>query len=73
LDLRRYCSTLFAESYTVLGARGSGVPSRAVHPSCINCGSGHLSANKKCLVFVNKKNIQELKVKEGLTFPEARK
>lgn len=37
-------------------------------PHFVSCGGFHLSANKTYLVSVDKKKIQELKVKEGLTF-----
>jgi len=40
---------------------------------CVNCGGNHLSIYKKCLVFIDEKNIQELKVNEGLMLPEARR
>jgi hypothetical protein len=39
---------------------------------CVNC-SEHPSSNKKCPKYLEEKAIQELKVKEGLSFPDARK
>jgi hypothetical protein len=40
-------------------------------PCPSGCGGCHPSADKKCPVFVDEKEIQDLKVKEGLTFSEA--
>jgi len=42
-------------------------------PHSINCDSNYTSADKKCPVFFIERNIQVLKVKEGLTFLKARK
>jgi hypothetical protein len=38
---------------------------------CAICSGSHSSVNNKCLVFADTKGVQELKVKDGLTFPEA--
>jgi hypothetical protein len=38
---------------------------------CVNCDSKHPSVDSRCPFFVNKKDIQKLKVKEHPTFLEA--
>ncbi|PSN29501.1 hypothetical protein C0J52_26923 [Blattella germanica] len=41
-------------------------------PCCVNCGV-HCSSFKQCSKFMEEKKIQELRVKNKLTFPETRK
>jgi hypothetical protein len=37
----------------------------------VNCGGFYPSAGRKFPVFVDEKEMQEVKVKEGAAFPEA--
>jgi hypothetical protein len=36
----------------------------------VNCFRAHASANRRCLVFLDRKAIQELRVKDSLSFFE---
>jgi hypothetical protein len=55
------------------GEAGNG-DSPCTNPSrCVNCQGNHHSNSKKFPIFLKEKDIQELRVKEGLSFPEARK
>lgn len=42
-------------------------------PRCMKCDGNSPSASKKWPIFMDKKEIQELKVKRDLTFPKAQK
>jgi hypothetical protein len=40
---------------------------------CVTCTGDHPSSNNKCSMYLKEKEIQELKVKEGMTISEAQK
>src|SRR5207253_235359 len=42
-------------------------------PKCVNCKGDHPSSDKVCSTWVEEKKVQEIKVKEGLPYAEARK
>ncbi|KAK4883445.1 hypothetical protein RN001_006764 [Aquatica leii] len=41
--------------------------------SCINCNGNHSSRSRNCPTYKQEKAIQEVKVRENLTYPEAKK
>ena len=43
------------------------------HLKCVNCNGEHGSFSRKCPVWEKEKRIQEVRVTQGLSFPEARK
>jgi hypothetical protein len=42
-------------------------------PHCVNCFGAHVSADRKCPIFLEERAIQELRDNDGLSFMDARK
>lgn len=40
---------------------------------CANCNGNHPSYSKKCPIYVQEKQVQEIRVKNNVSYPEARK
>ena len=40
---------------------------------CVNCKKDHLSYSKTCEKWIRKKEIQTIRTKQNITYPEARK
>jgi hypothetical protein len=55
------------------GENGHGEEPCSNPPHCVNCSGAHASADRRCPVFLDEKAIQELRVKDGLSFLNARK
>lgn len=42
-------------------------------PHCANCGGSHAASDRQCPRWIREKKVQEIKYKNNISFPEARK
>jgi hypothetical protein len=55
------------------GENGHGEEPYPDPPHCVNCSGAHASTDRRCPVFLDEKAIQELCVKDSLSFLDAQK
>jgi hypothetical protein len=56
----------------VCGENGNGEAPCSNPPHCVNCTGSHGSSDKSCPIYPTEKCIQELRVREGVSFHETR-